>query len=332
MFVDDVDVLPAERVADVEPVPWALIVPFRWMVATRMPSTTRPCGIGASGGGRDGFWGGGRPGRVGLRRRFPRGLRGDPAGQRLMRPLGVVDGVERVDLLLQLFEGRGEGLLVEPPEQGLMEALVLALRGRLVRLAGDRLDPEPVTCATSCPRCRAGTGSTRRRCPTAAAAGRRARGSLSSTTAIASFEVSPRDVGRDRVPGVVVDELEDHALASTGEDVLGGVQLPARVRRRIHEPAIRRPRLLPRLRPRDPGVAEDPRQRRQRRRGHPEGPHLLVHADRPVIQPRRLQRGPHPDRLLLHVVGEPGRTALGRRVRGSSAAAGPSSRARLRIA
>lgn len=48
-----------------------------------------------------------------------------------MRTLGVVDDVEPVDLFLQLFEGGGDGLLVEPAEQGLVEALVLALRGRL---------------------------------------------------------------------------------------------------------------------------------------------------------------------------------------------------------
>jgi hypothetical protein len=58
------------------------------------------------------------------------------------RTLGVVDDVEPVDVFLQLFEGGGDGLLVEPAEQGLVEALVLAPRGRLVGLAGDRLDAE----------------------------------------------------------------------------------------------------------------------------------------------------------------------------------------------
>jgi len=59
-----------------------------------------------------------------------------------VRTLGVVDDVEPVDLFLQLFEGGGDGLLVEPAEQGLVEALVLALRGRLAGPAGDRLDAE----------------------------------------------------------------------------------------------------------------------------------------------------------------------------------------------
>jgi hypothetical protein len=53
--------------------------------------------------------------------------------------LGVVDVVERVDLGLQLRERVGERLLVEVAEQGLVEAFVLALSGRLVGLAGDRL-------------------------------------------------------------------------------------------------------------------------------------------------------------------------------------------------
>ena len=48
----------------------------------------------------------------------------DPAGRALLRTLGVVDDVESVDLFLQLFEGGGDGLLVEPAEQGLVEALV----------------------------------------------------------------------------------------------------------------------------------------------------------------------------------------------------------------
>ena len=56
-----------------------------------------------------------------------------------MGTLGVVDVVERVDLGLQLRERVGERLLVEVAEQGLVEAFVLALSGRLVRLAGDRL-------------------------------------------------------------------------------------------------------------------------------------------------------------------------------------------------
>lgn len=67
-------------------------------------------------------------------------LRSDPAGQTLMWALGVVDGVEGVDLGLEFGDRRGRGLLVEPAEQGLVETFVLALGGRLVGLASDRLD------------------------------------------------------------------------------------------------------------------------------------------------------------------------------------------------
>ena len=52
--------------------------------------------------------------------------------------LGVIDVVERVDLGLQLGERVGEWLLVQVAEQGLVEAFVLSLSGRLVGPAGDR--------------------------------------------------------------------------------------------------------------------------------------------------------------------------------------------------
>ena len=83
------------------------------------------------GGVRDGAW------RFNGRGRFPRLLRGDSSGQRLARALRVVDHIERVDLVLQLLEGLREGLLVEVSEQGLVEAFVLALRGRFIRFPRD---------------------------------------------------------------------------------------------------------------------------------------------------------------------------------------------------
>jgi hypothetical protein len=49
---------------------------------------------------------------------------------------------KRVDLGRQLGQTAGQRLFVEVAEQGLVEAFVLALGGRLVGLAGDRLDPE----------------------------------------------------------------------------------------------------------------------------------------------------------------------------------------------
>jgi hypothetical protein len=51
--------------------------------------------------------------------------------------------VKRIDLGLQLGERVGQWLFVEVAEQSLVEALVLALGGRLVRLAGDRLGAQP---------------------------------------------------------------------------------------------------------------------------------------------------------------------------------------------
>ena len=69
-------------------------------------------------------------------------LRGDAPGQALVGALGVVDKVEAVDLLLKLGDGGGQGLLVQVAEQGLAEALVLALGGGVVGLGGDGLDPQ----------------------------------------------------------------------------------------------------------------------------------------------------------------------------------------------
>lgn len=43
-------------------------------------------------------------------------MRGGPAGQRLVRPVDVIDQVERVDLLLLLLERAGQRLLVEVAE------------------------------------------------------------------------------------------------------------------------------------------------------------------------------------------------------------------------
>lgn len=74
--------------------------------------------------------------------RVPQLLRGDAPGQSLVRTLGVVDVVKHIYLGLQLRVGLGHGLFIQPTKQSLVEALVLPLGGWLVRLAGDRLDPE----------------------------------------------------------------------------------------------------------------------------------------------------------------------------------------------
>jgi len=65
-----------------------------------------------------------RAGWFDFRGRIPGLLRGDPARQALVRTLGVIYLIEAVDLLLQLLEGLGEGLLVEEAEQDLVEAFV----------------------------------------------------------------------------------------------------------------------------------------------------------------------------------------------------------------
>ena len=88
------------------------------------------------------------------------------------------------------------------------------------------------------------------------------------------------DQGGHRQAGVVVLELEDHRLAPAGQDVLGGVELPAGVGGGVDEPAPRRPRSLGRFGPGHPLLTEDPGQPRRRGRLKAHGGHLVVHADR----------------------------------------------------
>ena len=203
-----------------------------------------------------------------------------------MRTLGVIDQIEDVDLSLQLLERVGEGLLIEEPEQGLVEAFVLALRGRLIGLARDRLDPQ--------------RGHIRDELAQHASTGRVQRSpviaeqSLRNTVSLDPLpdnsdrrfrRLTPGHVRGDCEPRVIIDELEDDTLPTAREDILGRVELPACVRGRIDEPAKRCPRLLPRFDFRYSRVTEDPRQRRRRgHRRHPERPHLLVNTDRAVIQ------------------------------------------------
>jgi len=136
-------------------------------------------------------------------------------------------------------------------------------------------------------------------------------------------------VGCQGVTGVVVDELEDHALAPTGKHVLGGVELPAGVRCGVHEPPPCRAWLLPRLEPSHACLSEDPGQRRDRgHRRQAHRPHLVVHADRPMVKTRRLQRSTNIESLGLDLVGEPARTrprssAAGLKGRGRAVGAGP---------
>ena len=109
-----------------------------------------------------------------------------------------------------------------------------------------------------------------------------------------------------------------YSVASSCQQALGAGQV---------EPAPRRPRSLGRFGPGHPLLTEDPGQPRRRGRLEAHGGHLVVHADRTVVQSRappepRAHRGPgrEPDRA-----GGSGRHR-GRRDRGSPAAAGPSPR------
>ncbi len=57
--------------------------------------------------------------------RIPCGLRGNPSGA--LGAFDVIDGIELVDLFLQIGDRGGERSFVEPVEQGLVEAVVLSL-------------------------------------------------------------------------------------------------------------------------------------------------------------------------------------------------------------
>ena len=229
-----------------------------------------------------------------------------------MRALGVVDQIEPVDLPLELVERVGEGLLVEVAEQGLLEPFVLALGSWFVGFPGDRFDAERSQVSDQLPEHPA-SGWVQR----GAVVGEQPLRNTVSGDAFLHYGdrsfrgFAPGDVGGDGEAGMAVDELKDHALAAAGEDVLGRVELPARVRCGIHEPPIRGPRLLPRFGLRNTRVTEDPRQRRDRRdRLHTEGPHLLVNTDRAVIEPGPLQCGAHRDGLRGDLAGEFARAAF----------------------
>lgn len=80
------------------------------------------------------------------RRPAPGQLRVDAPRYGLVRALHcVVNLVEPVALPREVLERRGDGLFVEVSEQGLIEALVLALCGRLVGLTCNGFAPSRVT-------------------------------------------------------------------------------------------------------------------------------------------------------------------------------------------
>lgn len=82
---------------------------------------------------------------------------------------------------------------------------------------------------------------------------------------------------------MVVNELEDHALASAFQHILGGVQLPAGVGHWVSEGPEVGARAFVRGRDDQAAFAEDPCQGGHRRGVHAEFDHLVVDADRAVV-------------------------------------------------
>ena len=124
----------------------------------------------------------------------------------------------------------------------------------------------------------------------------------------------PGDQGRHRQTGVVVDDLEDHHGPSPGQDVPGGVHLPARVGGGVDEAPPRRARPLGRIGARHPCLAEDAGQRGRGGGVKAHRRHLVAHRHRPGVQARRSERGPDPQGLGHPLVADAGR-ARGRTAR-----------------
>ena len=144
----------------------------------------------------------------------------------------VLQGVvEAVDLLLELGDGVGQGLLVQVAEQGLAEALVLALGGGPVGSAGGGFDAQGAHVLHQAAGDSAPAGARDRAVVGRAGAGcaPRAAAPLSKTSMAAWPAIARGDQGGHRQAGVVVLELEDHRLAPAGQDVLGGVEPPVGV-------------------------------------------------------------------------------------------------------
>ena len=138
-------------------------------------------------------------------------------------------------------------------------------------------------------------------------------------------------MGAHGVARVIVDQLQDDARTSAGQNVFGAVELPARIRCGIDEPPPRRAGLLFRFTPGYSGIAEDAGQRCCRGA-------CAMPIDR-ILSCTLIGPWSRPD------LSKAARTAtacdltsslsadgldFGRRVRGSRAAAGPSTLARLR--
>jgi hypothetical protein len=60
-----------------------------------------------------------------------------------MGSLVIVDFIESINLFLKLGKAASQGLLVQPPEQGLMQPFVFALGSWFIRFSRDSFDPKP---------------------------------------------------------------------------------------------------------------------------------------------------------------------------------------------
>lgn len=92
------------------------------------------------------------------------------------------------------------------------------------------------------------------------------------------------DQGSDSEAGVVVLELEDHTTASLGQDIAGGIELPACVRGGVDEAAVCRAGFLFRLCADLVTLAENACQGRYRWWGHSHLGHFVVYRDRAAIE------------------------------------------------
>ena len=136
-----------------------------------------------------------------------------------------------------LGDGGGQGLLVQPAQQGGVEALVPALGGGLVGPAGDGLHAQRSDVIHQ-PALPAPAGGVQR----GPVVGQEPLGHAVGAHALVEDPdgrvtgLGPGDQGGHRQAGVIVLKLEDHALAASLQDVLSGVQLPAGVRSGVDEP------------------------------------------------------------------------------------------------
>ena len=140
-----------------------------------------------------------------------------------------------------LGDGGGQGLLVQPAQQGGGgSARSCAVGGGLVGLAGDGLHAQRSDVIHQ-PALPAPAGGVQR----GPVVGQEPLGHAVGAHALVEDPdgrvtgLGPGDQGGHRQAGVIVLKLEDHALAASLQDVLSGVQLPAGVRKRGRRTASR---------------------------------------------------------------------------------------------